>query len=192
MFLRKLDLGKVADQSIAADVLLRSPGYMLSSYGMLPSVEACVDLARSFPPDCAEQDRLCFAAFIKDSPVALAQVGQHWPSRRQASILLLTVAESEHRGHLGCEVVERLSKQARRWEGIESWYLSVLDNSPAALNFWRHCGFHTVALDIEAPGMPGRMINMRRALKTRPVCQHGKIHDNPAQLRNLCIAARFG
>lgn len=192
MFLRRLDLQAAADQAIAAEVLLQSPGYMLSSYAMLPSAEACVQLAQSFPAECAPEDRLCFAAFDKDRPVALVQVGRRWPTSRKAAILLMSVPESQHRRHTGCEVVERLSKQARRWEGIDTWYLSVLDNNPAARGFWRHCGFHSVALDVQAPGMPDLMTNMQRAIKGRPACQHGKVQDTTNQLMGSRMAARFG
>jgi hypothetical protein len=191
MFIRRLDLGLDADLDVAVHVLMQSTGYLLESYGLLPTTEICTGLARAYPANCAQTDRLAFAAFVKDEPVAFAQVACHWPTQNQASILLLCVNEFAHHQHLGCEFVDRLSKKARQWDGITGWYLSALEDSRRARAFWGHCGFCSVAVGVNARGHAGTMVNMRRPIKGRPVCQAGKVRDDPKQILAKQLVTRL-
>jgi hypothetical protein len=92
-------------------------------------------------------------------------------------ILLLLVAQQHQRGHVGCEVVGRLSRLARQWPGIQRWQVSVLDSNEGGLKFWHHCGFEASAADLPVNGFRAGMHNLRRSLKGRPACQHGRVNS---------------
>lgn len=187
MFLRRLNLAERADEAVALRLYLGSPEYELDNFGALPSAATTEPLAVRFPPNCAPEHRLTLAAFDHQQPIGLVQVALHFPTADTASLLLLLVPSASRKQHVGCEIVERLSRQARRWPGIQQWYLSVADNNPAGLAFWRHCGFRTVATGLTAPGFAHHLTGMNRTIKARPACQHHRgVEDGEAlSARNL-------
>lgn len=181
MFLRRLNLAEARDQTIATDLFLASPGYEFDTFGRLPSGDMTTPLDLRFPPTTAPEHRLTLAAFDRDQPVSLIQIALHMPTDDCAAILLLLVPPAGRRQHIGCEVVERLSRQARRWPGIHNWYLCVTRNNAAGLAFWRHCGFRTSSVGHAVPDIGEPLHVMRRAVKLRPLCQrHGAAESEEA------------
>lgn len=192
MFLRRLHADSAPDDAVARQVFLATPGYEIDTFGRLPSAEMAQPLWERFPAECAPGHRLTLAAFDHDTPIGLAQIALHLPDAHSAALLMLIVSPTARRQHAGCEIVERLSRQARRWPGIGSWYLNVAETNAAALSFWRHCGFRTVSTGLRVPGLPHALLAMTRPVKTRPLCQrHGEPEDaTAADARH--IFARLG
>ena len=191
MFLRRLNLDCDADRGIASALFLSNPSYELENYGRLPTADMAEPLWRRFPDECAPEHRLTFAAFEHDQAVGLAQIALHAPTRDCAALLLLLVHQSKQHQHIGCEIVERLSVQARRWSGISSWYISVVESNSRALAFWRHCGFRTKTQGLACEGFASHLTLMTRAIKTRPVCQHSRAPENGEQVRAQHLFARL-
>lgn len=178
MFLRRLKLTDAHDRDIATRLFLAAPEFELEVFGRLPAAETDVPLDTRFPDHCAPEHRLTIAAFDRDQPVGLAQIGLHMPTADSAALLLLAVPGSLRRQHMGCELVERLSRQARRWAGISTWYLNVTESNTAGQAFWRHCGFRTTATGLSVSGFAQPLLAMTRAVKTRPLCRgHGRPED---------------
>ncbi|WP_343624289.1 GNAT family N-acetyltransferase [Roseateles puraquae] len=192
MFLRRLNLEDPRDRQIAQELFLAAPEYEVDAFGRLPSNDMAQPLEGRFPSACAPEHRLTFAAFDHDRPLGLAQVALHMPSADAAALLLLLVPAPLRKQHVGCEIVERLSRQARRWPGISQWYLSVTDTNTGGLAFWRHCGFRTTATGLTAAGFTHTMHAMTRAVKQRPLCQrHGVPEDDAGvDARNLFARLR--
>lgn len=192
MFLRRLNLEEAADRATASALFLAAPGYELDTFGRLPSAGMAQELSARFPDVCAPQHRLTFAGFDHDQPLGLAQVALHMPSPNSAALLLLIVPTHRRRHHAGCEIVERLSRQARRWPGISHWYLSVVESNLAGLAFWRHCGFHSLSPGVAQAGFAHRLVNMTRSIKGHPVCHHHGNPEDPADVTARCLFARLG
>lgn len=131
MFLRRLHLTDPLDRHVAMSLFLAAPDFEMSAFGRLPTQELEVPLEERFPEECAPEHRLTFAAFEREQPIGLAQIGLHMPTADSATLLLLLVPGACRRQHLGCEIVERISKQARRWPGIGRWYLNVAEANAA-------------------------------------------------------------
>jgi hypothetical protein len=129
-------------------------------------------LSQRFPEDCLLENRLTIAAFDRDQPVGLVQIALHAPQTDCAALLLLLVPTRLQQRHIGCEIVERLSRQARRWPGIARWYISVMESNAAGLVFWRHCGFRTKSHGLACEGLADKITLMTRPIKGRPACQH--------------------
>lgn len=191
MFLRRLHLDDAADRQIASDLFLSSPGYEIDTFGRLPSADMAQPLEARFPPACAPEHRLTFAAFDHERPIGLAQIALHLPVADTAAWLLLLVPAPLRTQHIGCEIVERISRQARRWPGIANWYLSVGADNTAGLAFWRHCGFRTQATGVMAPGLAHPMSTMTRTVKARPACQHHGKPEDAASLNGRHLFARL-
>ena len=172
MFLRRLNLDVATDRAIASELFLATPSYELETYGRLPSGDTAQSLSQRFPEDCAPENRLTIAAFDRDQPVGLAQIALHAPQKDCAALLLLLVPPHPQHHHIGCEIVERLSRQARRWPDISRWYISVLESNTVGLAFWRHCGFRTTSHALTCEGMGDPITLMARPVKGRPACQH--------------------
>jgi len=172
MFLRRLNLDTATDRAVASELFLATPSYELDTYGRLPSADTAQALSQRFPEDCLPENRLTLAAFDHDQPIGLAQIALHAPERDSAALLLLLVPTHLQHRHIGCEIVERLSRQARRWDGISRWYISVMESNTGGLAFWRHCGFRTTSHALAWEGMNDRVSLMGRAIKARPACQH--------------------
>jgi len=117
--------------------------------------------------------------------LGLAQVARAYPQSHLAHIGLLMIKQDQRRQHLGCRMVEHLSRQARHWEGVTHWQLSLLNSNAAGLEFWRHCGFHTVAQGCRSAALLDRGCVMERPIKTKPLCQS---HRPPE--RNEALMAR--
>lgn len=191
MFLRRLQLDHGPDRDIARRVFLAAPGYELDTFGRLPSTEMAQPLEERFPDACAPEHRLTFVAFDHDEPIGLAQIAQHLPYADSATLLLMLVPPARRQQHVGCEMLERLSRQARRWPGIRNWYLSVTETNAAGQAFWRHCGFHTVRTGVVLEGMAHRVLTMVRPVKARPACQHGGATEDGAGLAARHLFARL-
>jgi len=191
MFLRRLNLDSDADRSIASELFLSNPGYELENYGRLPTSDMAEPLWRRFPPECAPEDRLSFAAFEHDQPIGLAQVALHLPTRDSAALMLLLVPQQFRQKHIGCEIVERLSRQARRWDDISSWYITVVESNSRALAFWRHCGFRTKTQGLACEGFADRVTLMTRPIKARPACQHSRAPEDASQVAARRLMARI-
>ncbi len=191
MFLRRLNLDVDADRGIASGLFLSDPSYELENYGRLPTSDMTDPLSRRFPQECAPEHRLTFAAFEHDKAIGLAQVALHAPSRDSAALMLLLVPRQFQHKHIGCEIVERLSRQARRWEDISNWYITVVESNTRALAFWRHCGFRTKTQGLACEGFAGRVTLMTRPVKARPTCQHSRAPENASQITALQLFARI-
>jgi len=191
MFLRRLNLDSAADHEIASEIFLRVPDYELDTFGRLPSVDMNQPIEGRFPQDCAAEHRLTIAAFDHEQPIGLAQIALHMPSPESAALLLLVVPAPLRKQHIGCEIVERLSRQARRWPGISNWYLSVSETNPGGLAFWRHCGFRTVHSGMTVPGFAHRLSSMTRTIKSRPACQHHGATEDQAAVNARQLFARL-
>lgn len=192
MFLRRLNLTQAADRALAQRVFLATPEYELDAFGRLPSGETVQPLEERFPDSCPPEHRLTFVAFDHDEPIGLAQVALHLPQADTAVIMLLVVPSALRKQHVGCEIVERLSRQARRWPGIRSWSLSVTESNAPGQAFWRHCGFHTVRTGIALEGFSHRLITMARPVKARPACQHHGATESAADVTARHLFARLG
>lgn len=181
MFLRRLRLTDPLDRQIATTLFLAAPDFEVEAFGRLPTGDMACPLEARFPDECAPEHRLTFAAFDHDQPIGLAQVGLHLPTADSAALLLLLVPRALRQQHVGCEIVSRLSKQARRWPGIQRWYLNVTESNTAGLAFWRHCGFRTTATGLSTGGRSHDLLAMARAVKARPHCErHGAPEDAAA------------
>lgn len=191
MFLRRLNLDSDADRGIASELFLSNPSYELENYGRLPTADMADPLWRRFPDECPPEHRLTFAAFEHDQAIGLAQVALHAPSRDSAALLLLLVPQQFQQKHIGCEIVERLSKQARRWEDISNWYITVVESNDRALAFWRHCGFRTKTQGLVCEGFADRVTLMTRPIKARPACQHSRAPENASQITARHLFARI-
>lgn len=192
MFLRRLNLDDARDHAIASALFLGAPEYELDAFGRLPSPDTAQPLEGRFPSACAPEHRVTFCAFDHDQAIGLAQIALHMPSANSAALLLLLVPAPLRKQHVGCEIVERLSRQARRWPGISNWYLSVTDTNIGGLAFWRHCGFRTVATGLTAPGISHRLLGMSRPIKARPACQHHGAQEDSAGVDARNLFARLG
>nr|WP_316640648.1 GNAT family N-acetyltransferase [uncultured Roseateles sp.] len=183
MFFKRLSADKAEDLSLATKFMCASPGYKLQTFGRLPSDSEGRALLCGFPPECAPQDRLVFAAQEKSGAVlGLVQIARAHPLPHQAHIGLLLVCQGQRRRHLGCQMMEHLSRQARRWEGITHWQLSLLDSNSEGLHFWRHCGFHTVAQGCRSAELVDSGCIMERAVKTKPLCQSHRPPERSEEL----------
>lgn len=191
MFLRRLNLTEAADRAIATGLFLACPGYELSTFGRLPSADTALPLEGRFPPFTVPEHRLTLAAFDRDQPVALVQIALHLPAADQAAVLLLLVPPDRRKHHVGCEVMERLSRQARRWPGIQHWYLTVMEDNTAGLAFWRHCGFRTLNVAAATASRPQRAVNMVRTIKGRPACQHAHAEEDGASFAARYLVAQL-
>ncbi|RTL41948.1 MAG: GNAT family N-acetyltransferase [Burkholderiales bacterium] len=177
MYLRRLRLTDPLDQQLADSLFFAAPDFEMDAFGRLPVGDMALPLADRFPAGCAPEHRLTFAAFEHDQPVGLAQVGLHLPTADSAALLMLLVPRRWRQQHLGCEMVSRLSKQARRWPGIQRWYLNVTESNSAGQAFWRHCGFRTTATGLST-GHSHDLLAMERSVKARPHCErHGRPED---------------
>lgn len=192
MFLRRLNLSLPADRAIASELFLACAGYEVQSFGRLPSAEDGAHLLERFPDSCPPEHRLSFAAYRRNEPLALIQVALHKPVAEAATVLLLLVRPDEQRQHTGCEIVERLSRQARSWPGIARWELSVLETNLAGLAFWRHCGFKSFEIGVTHPEFQAGMRWMRRPIKGRPVCQKPCQQDDDANVLAARLLSRLG
>lgn len=192
VYLRRLNLDSPADHDIAASLFLATPGYELDTFGRLPSADMVSPLAQRFPETTAPEHRLTVVAFDHNQPIGLAQIALHVPTKNCAGLLLLLVPAHLRKRHIGCEIVERLSKQARRWPGISNWYLSVAENNPGGLAFWRHCGFRSINSGNTVPGFSHRLITLTRSIKGRPVCQNHGVPEDPAAVSAQHLFARLG
>ncbi len=192
MFLRRLNLSLPADRAIATELFLASAGYEVQSFGRLPSAEDGDQLHDRFPDACPAEDRLSFVAYRRNEPLALIQVALHRPVPDAATLLLLLVRPGEQRQHVGCEIVERLSRQARNWPGIARWELGVLETNLAGLAFWRHCGFKSFEIGVAHPEFKAGMRWMRRPIKGRPMCQKAGQQDDDANVFAGRLLSRLG
>lgn len=189
MFLRRLNLELAADEAIATSLFVATPSYELATFGRLPSAATAEPLSQRFPVQCRDEDRLTIAALDHDEPIGLAQIALHAPTSDCAALLLLLVPTHLQQRHFGCEIVDRLSRQARRWPGISSWYVTVLESNTAALAFWRHCGFKTKSQSLKCPGFGDRVSLLTRAIKAKPACQHhGRVEDTNAVVSRQLLA----
>jgi len=179
MFLRRLNLDTASDRAIASELFLATPSYELETFGRMPSGDTAQSLSERFPEGCPPEHRLTIAAFNHDQPIGLSQIALHVPEPDCAALLLLLVPTQLQQRHIGCEIVERLSRQARRWPGIARWYISVLESNTTGLAFWRHCGFRTTSQGATCEGINDRITLMTRSIKGRPVCQHHRGIEDP-------------
>lgn len=191
MFLRRLDLNDARDRDVAHELFLAAPDYELDTFGRLPSEGMQQPVEARFPADCAPEHRLTFAAFDHDQPIGLAQIALHMPRTDTAALLLLIVPTRQRRQHTACEMVERLSRQARRWAGISQWYLTVTESNPGGLAFWRHCGFRTTRPALTVEGIASRVVLMERPVKGRPSCQHPGAQEDPSRVADAHLFARL-
>lgn len=191
MFLRRLRLDQASDRAIAERVFLAAPEYELDTFGRLPSGNMAQPLEERFPPSCAPEHRLTFVAFDHDVPIGLAQIALHLPYADHAALLLLLVPPAHRHHHVGCEMVERLSRQARRWPGIRTWYLSVTEANAAGQAFWRHCGFRTIRTGVMLEGLSHPVLTMVRPVKARPACQHHGPQEDAAGVTAQHLFARL-
>jgi hypothetical protein len=182
MYLRRLDLTQASDLAVAAGLFLQTPAYAFDSFARLPTAAQAARISEAFPSETPPENRLSFAACRHDQAIALAQVALHHPSPDCAALLLLLVPPAQQREHVGCEFVERLSRQARRWPGITRWVLAVGDHNGAGLALWRHCGFRSMAMGLHLHGFAGGFIRMERPIKAKPACQHARERDDPDDL----------
>jgi RimJ/RimL family protein N-acetyltransferase len=148
-------------------------------------------LSGRFPQECSQENRLTIAAFEHDEPVGLVQIALHLPTSDSAALLLLVPKHLQQR-HFGCEIVDRLSRQARRWPGISRWYISVVESNTAALAFWRHCGFRTTTQGLNCAGFGDRITLMDRTVKAKPACQHNGRTEDLNALNGRHMFARLG
>lgn len=179
MHLKHLNLSQSADHDLAMRVILSAPAYCLDCFASLPTEELARGVLRARPHGVPAEHVQWLAALDHDQPIGLIQIATHVPSPDTAAILMLVMDSSRQRKHLGCEVVDRLSRQARQWPGIRRWYLSVLANNEVALKFWHHCGFEACAADIPLAGYAHAAHGFQRAIKGKPVCRGGRspCHD---------------
>lgn len=191
MFLRRLNLELATDRDVASALFLSNPDYELRNFGRLPSADTSEPLWNRFPQECEPQHRHTFAAFERDRPVGLVQIAMHVPTSDCAALLLLLVPTHLQHHHVGCEIVERLSKQARRWPGIANWYITVLESNTGALAFWRHCGFRTKTQGLVCEGFADRLTLMTRAIKARPACLHHRATENDQLVASRHLFARL-
>jgi hypothetical protein len=119
-------------------------------------------LWQRFPEECTPEHRLTFVAF-----------------------------KNVQHQHIGCEIVERLSKQARRWPDISSWYVTVMDSNAHALAFWRHCGFRTKTQGLVCNGFAQTVTLLTRPVKARPACKHSRAPESASQLQGVKLFARL-
>jgi N-acetylglutamate synthase-like GNAT family acetyltransferase len=191
MFLRRLNPDAASDRQIAANLFLSTPDYELRNFGRLPSADTSEPLWMRFPPECEPEHRHTIAAFDRDRPVGLVQVGRQVPTSDCAALLLLLVPGPLQHQHVGCEIVERLSRQARRWPGISNWYVTVTESNTGALGFWRHCGFRTKTQGLVCEGVADRLTLMTRPIKGRPACLHPRATENDALVASRYLFARL-
>lgn len=192
MFLQRLDLTREVDRAIATRIFLQTPAYETATFHRLPTAETGDQLAERFPKACPMEERLSFVAKLHDLPLALVQVARHYPSAERALLMLVLVSQENQRHHFGCELMERLSMQARRWAGVTTWELCVLETNQAGIAFWRHCGFRRVGSgEASSAAFHGRLIRMERAIKGRPACQTGRIQDDADALLTNRLVARL-
>lgn len=190
MYLKRLDLNSPPDRAVADVLFLGSPDYELDTFGRLPSTDMEQPVSHRFPEQCSPEHRLTFAAFDHTQPIGFAQVALHTPISSCATLLLLLVPRHQRHQHVGCEIVERLSRQARRWPGIANWQIAVLETNQSGLAFWRHCGFRSTHESV-VPGFTHRLITLVRSIKARPVCQHHGAPENGADFTAQHLFARL-
>ncbi|MDE2367952.1 MAG: GNAT family N-acetyltransferase [Burkholderiales bacterium] len=171
MFLKSLNPADVKDVALAVRLYCEDPSYSLQTFGRLPDTESSAEIIRACPVGCLPEDRLAFAAFDKADPVALLRVLRRWPEPEIATIGLLLVSPRDRRRHLGCQIVEQLSRKARNWAGIRRWRIVVLEVNQSALQFWRHLGFDVVREGQSKPDLKSTLTVMEREIKHRPFCQ---------------------
>lgn len=191
MFLRRLNPDSDADRGIASELFLSNPDYELQHFGRLPSHDMAEPLWQRFPEECAPEHRLTLMAFDHDKAIGLVQIALHAPTPDCAALLLMMVSRPFQQQHIGCEIIERLSKQARRWPGISNWYVTVMDSNDRALAFWRHCGFRTRTQGLVCEGFAESVTLLTRPVKARPACQHSRAPESAGQFNSVKLFARL-
>lgn len=181
MFLKRLDLQSAQDLDLAIGVALRLPAYSLECFGRLPTRESAEQMLGTRPEHCTAEQITWHAAFDHEQVLGIVQTARHFPDPHSACILALLVDPAHQRHHVACHIVERLSRQARQWGGVQRWCLSVLASNERALRFWHHCGFDLVSTDVPVAGFTAALHNLRRQIKAKPACQHGRVAVNDAQ-----------
>jgi hypothetical protein len=189
MHLQRLDPGTDRDLELMGRLLAEAPDYLLKHFQRFSTADQARDIAQSLPPGCRAEDRRLFAAFERDQPLALVEVILHFPHASVATIGGLAVSRKERRDHVGCRVIEQLSKQARQWPGISTWSLTVAESNVEALQFWAHCGFGNAREGMPTRGLDERVLIMDRALKGRPYCRRSGQSPEPVvqQLARHCL-----
>ncbi len=192
MNLRRLKQHDAIDSASALEVLLLSADYRLQTFGHLPAAKDADTLFEGFPQACASDDRFVFAIQERDSTLGLLQVARHYPEPDVAYIGLLLLKPEQRKHHEGCKAVEHLAQKARTWSGIQRLQLSVLESNTGGIQFWRHCGFRTVAADCNEAGIAGNGRVMERALKAKPACKGGKVErdESAAYAQHLSAILR--
>jgi N-acetylglutamate synthase-like GNAT family acetyltransferase len=170
MFLKRLNPEDEYDVQLGAKLFCSFPEYMQATFGQALGEADGRRFVTDVPVGCAPEDILVFACFDKTTPVGVVQLQRHFMRPELCNIGLLLVDKAHQRRHLGCAIVERLSRQARNWPGIERFCIMVLQNNPAALAFWRHTGFQTVAENVVEAGVKTRVTIMERAIKSKQTC----------------------
>jgi hypothetical protein len=174
MHVHRLNLQLNEDLAAARAVYLDVPAYALCAFGALRSAEV-VDkaLTDAFPAECTPEQRLSFLGCNKDQPQVLAQVVVGFPTPDVLGLTLLLVRQGVQRRHLACEMLDRLSRQARRWPGIQRWRTFVLESNAAANAFFGHCGFMVATPPQVLRGFHEGARCLERPIKARPVCRGG-------------------
>lgn len=153
MFLKRLDIGRASDRELAVGLFCEEADYALRNFGTLPSPQGALRALNAFADDTPPEDRLLFAACERDEALALVLVERHFPDRTLATIGLLLVRPGHRHKHIGTQVIDRLSRQAKSWDGIKTWQLSVVQSNTTGLYFWERCGFHVMRERVFIPGL---------------------------------------
>lgn len=192
MNLRRLKQHDAIDSASATGVLLLSADYRLQTFGNLPVANDANTLFEGFPQACTADDSFVYAIQDRDSTLGLLQVARYYPAPDVAYIGLLLLKPEARKHHQGCKAIEHFAQKARTWSGIQRLQLSVLDANASGIQFWRHCGFRTVATDCKEAGMAGNGRVMERALKAKPACKGGRIErdENAAYAQHLSALLR--
>ena len=155
------------DRHRCGQLYLNSPRFALRLRQQLTSEERGILALMESVAGSAPESTLNVGLMLRDEMVGFAKVYVGYPDATRATIGLLLVDERHQRRHVGTQAVEALSRKARQWPGIHQWTLHARDDDPAALAFWRACGFTTLKPGCQLPGFRGSFSLMERAIKVK-------------------------
>lgn len=153
------------DRYRCAELYLHSPRFALRLRHQLTSAERGMQALMETPADLPPASVLNVGIFCRDDMVGFAKIYVGFPDPSRATIGLLLIDERHQRRHLGTQALEALSRKARQWPDVHQWTLHARDDDPAALSFWRACGFDTLTPGCVLPTFPGTFSLMERAVK---------------------------
>jgi len=139
-----LTLSPVAQADVdAVQLLLESePGYSERVTGYPPGPSDGLSLLIGRPEGVPDEDKIVLGGWWKGSSlVSVVDVLRHWPTDDTAHIGLLLVDRRRQGEGLGRRTLTALYAQARTWDRVHRWRISVVRTNDHVLPFWHRMGY---------------------------------------------------